>query len=317
MYPAVGQGNYIPFGASTANFGATAFLGTKPTGFLAWNINAGLTNTLDPTQKAANATLSNGNLTINSAGGDVSARSTTSKNSDKHYFEVVVTATDPGYWAIGGIGEGNPINYDTWAGNLAGVNSFGILSALTGYQIAYYNGIAGALGFSPGALNDVYMFAIDLDAGLLWIGFNGVWDGDPATGVTAPSTYSFTPNTTMYVYGSQANAGQTTMRFEASAFTYTAPLGFAAWSPNPPPAPAAYAAVNPKVLLRWSDDGGHTWSNYYDREMGALGEYWTRVIWRRLGMTTKLRDRVYELSGSDPVKITLTGAELILSGTNS
>ena len=51
--------------------------------------------------------------------------------------------------------------------------------------------------------------------------------------------------------------------------------------------------------------------------MGALGEYWTRVIWRRLGMTTKLRDRVYELSGSDPVKITLTGAELILSGTNS
>ena len=38
---------------------------------------------------------------------------------------------------------------------------------------------------------------------------------------------------------------------------------------------------------------------------------------RRLGMTMKLRDRVYELSGTDPVKIEIMGAELILSGTNA
>jgi hypothetical protein len=77
-------------------------------------------------------------------------------------------------------------------------------------------------------------------------------------------------------------------------------------------------AVNePQVMLRWSDDGGHTWSNEHWRSMGALGEYNKRVIWRRLGMTTKLRDRVYELSGSDPVKIAITGAELIVSPTNA
>ena len=32
-------------------------------------------------------------------------------------------------------------------------------------------------------------------------------------------------------------------------------------------------------------------------------------------MTHKLRDRVYELSGTDPVKIAITGADIILSPT--
>jgi len=42
-----------------------------------------------------------------------------------------------------------------------------------------------------------------------------------------------------------------------------------------------------------------------------------RTIWRRLGMTEKLRDRVYEVSGTDPVKIAIMGAELQVSGTNA
>jgi hypothetical protein len=74
---------------------------------------------------------------------------------------------------------------------------------------------------------------------------------------------------------------------------------------------------NPQVMLRWSDDGGHTWSNEHWRSMGAIGETGKRVIWRRLGMTLKLRDRVYELSGTDPVKIAIMGAELRASGTNA
>jgi hypothetical protein len=73
----------------------------------------------------------------------------------------------------------------------------------------------------------------------------------------------------------------------------------------------------PAVLLRWSDDGGHTWSNYHGKDMGTTGQTGKRVIWRRLGMTMKLRDRVYELSGTDPIKIAIMGAELILSPTNA
>ena len=67
---------------------------------------------------------------------------------------------------------------------------------------------------------------------------------------------------------------------------------------------------DPEVMLRWSDDGGKTWSNEHWRSHGAAGRTGTRVIWRRLGATEKLRDRIYELSGTDPVKITITGAYL-------
>lgn len=74
---------------------------------------------------------------------------------------------------------------------------------------------------------------------------------------------------------------------------------------------------DPQVMLRWSDDGGHTWSNEHWRSLGKIGAFGTRTIWRRLGMTLKLRDRVYEVSGTDPVKIAITGAELILSQTNA
>jgi hypothetical protein len=75
--------------------------------------------------------------------------------------------------------------------------------------------------------------------------------------------------------------------------------------------------ADPQVMLRWSDDGGHTWSNEHWTSMGKIGQYYKRVIWRRLGMTVKLRDRVYEVSGTDPVKIAIMGAELILSPTNA
>lgn len=74
---------------------------------------------------------------------------------------------------------------------------------------------------------------------------------------------------------------------------------------------------NPQAMLRWSDDGGHTWSNEHWASMGKIGEYGFRTFWRRLGMTQKLRDRVYEVSGTAPVKIAIMGAELIISGTNA
>jgi hypothetical protein len=80
--------------------------------------------------------------------------------------------------------------------------------------------------------------------------------------------------------------------------------------------PAA-PGYDPQAMLRWSDDGGHTWSNEHWSSLGKIGAYGHRVFWRRLGMTLKLRDRVYEVSGTDPVKIAIVGAELHASGTNA
>jgi hypothetical protein len=73
---------------------------------------------------------------------------------------------------------------------------------------------------------------------------------------------------------------------------------------------------DPQVMLRWSDDGGHTWSSEHWTQMGRIGQYGFRAFWRRLGMTLKLRDRVYEVSGTDPVKIIITGANLLVSATS-
>lgn len=67
--------------------------------------------------------------------------------------------------------------------------------------------------------------------------------------------------------------------------------------------------TDPQAMLRWSDDGGHTWSNETWASIGAIGAKKTRVIWRRLG---SFSDRVFEVRITDPVKVVLIGAELEL-----
>lgn len=64
---------------------------------------------------------------------------------------------------------------------------------------------------------------------------------------------------------------------------------------------------DPQAMLRWSDDGGHSWSNEHWTDIGAIGNYRTRAIWRRLASS---RDRVYEVSITDPVKRVIIGANL-------
>ena len=66
---------------------------------------------------------------------------------------------------------------------------------------------------------------------------------------------------------------------------------------------------NPQVSLRYSKDGGHSWSSEVWRTIGAIGKYLTRVYWNRLG---RARDWLFELSGSDPVKIVIMNAGLDL-----
>jgi hypothetical protein len=66
---------------------------------------------------------------------------------------------------------------------------------------------------------------------------------------------------------------------------------------------------DPQAMLRWSDDGGRTWSNEKWVSFGAIGQTKTRAIWRRLGMA---RDRVFEVTITDPVKVAIVGAEIDL-----
>jgi len=65
--------------------------------------------------------------------------------------------------------------------------------------------------------------------------------------------------------------------------------------------------ANPQAMLRWSSDGGSTWSREYWVSIGLEGKYKNRAIWRRLGTA---RDRVYEVVVSDPVKAVIVSANL-------
>lgn len=65
--------------------------------------------------------------------------------------------------------------------------------------------------------------------------------------------------------------------------------------------------TNPQAMLRWSNDGGSTWSKENWVSIGKMGKYKNRAIWRRLGMA---RDRIFEVSITDPVKAVIVSANL-------
>lgn len=72
--------------------------------------------------------------------------------------------------------------------------------------------------------------------------------------------------------------------------------------------------TNPQAMLRWSNDGGSTWSNEHWVSIGDKGKYKNRAIWRRLGWA---RDRVYEVVVTDPVKAVIVSANLKGEGADS
>jgi hypothetical protein len=63
----------------------------------------------------------------------------------------------------------------------------------------------------------------------------------------------------------------------------------------------------PEAMLRWSNDGGSTWSSEHWSSIGAEGKYKNRIIWRRLGWA---RDRVFEVVVTDAVKAVIVSANL-------
>ena len=63
--------------------------------------------------------------------------------------------------------------------------------------------------------------------------------------------------------------------------------------------------IEPEMLLSWSSDGGHSWSNDHALSLGKLGEYKRRAIQRRIGL---FRDWTPRFAISDPVKRVFTNA---------
>lgn len=69
----------------------------------------------------------------------------------------------------------------------------------------------------------------------------------------------------------------------------------------------ATLGANPQAMLRWSNDGGSTWSNEHWTSIGVQGAYKNRAIWRRLGQA---RDRIFEVVVTDPINAVIVAANL-------
>lgn len=65
--------------------------------------------------------------------------------------------------------------------------------------------------------------------------------------------------------------------------------------------------LNPKLVLRISRDGGHTFGNPIFASMGKIGEYTTRARWQRLGYA---RDAVFQVFTDDPCNVVFLSAYL-------
>lgn len=63
----------------------------------------------------------------------------------------------------------------------------------------------------------------------------------------------------------------------------------------------------PTICLRYSDDGGISWSSEKWVPLGRIGQTQARAIWRQLGQS---RNRVYEVTVTDPVDLAIIGADL-------
>ena len=74
-----------------------------------------------------------------------------------------------------------------------------------------------------------------------------------------------------------------------------------------PPLNTETIGANPQAMLRWSSDGGSTWSNEHWSQIGKVGRYNNRIIWRRLGWA---RDRIYEVVVTDPINAVIVSANL-------
>ena len=66
------------------------------------------------------------------------------------------------------------------------------------------------------------------------------------------------------------------------------------------------------VRMSYSDDGGHTFSDWQAVPIGEVGQYGKKIQWTRLGSTYQ---RVYLFAVSSPRKRDILGATVSMKGT--
>lgn len=181
--------------------------------------------TWNPSDKNANITLSDENLTATSTNiAHKSVRATKSHDSDKLYFEIYINNAASSAYMYCGIG-----NSLATLSNSLGTDVNGWSFAGDGYK--RHGGAYSYVGptFTTG---DIIGIAVDLDSGKMWASKNNTWvgSGDPSTG--ANPLYTDTDITTSAIFPMASiypNGGVLSLRTTSSDVTYSPPDGFIVW----------------------------------------------------------------------------------------
>lgn len=187
-------------------------------------------NTFDPANTGSAITLSGGNLTATRSVNGISYNSSFglpgfTHSSGKYYCELkaILLGSNTSNNAFG-IGTSAAISALSSNTSFIGSNSFG-------WSYFFTNGCfhsGSASGPTTGWVNgDVLMMAIDITAGKVWWGINGVWlaSGNPATG--ANPIFTSVAGTLYPILTMFDNVSQVTANFGATAYAFTPPTGFA------------------------------------------------------------------------------------------
>ena len=169
------------------------------------------------------STLSNGNTTYSLSNYSYNTRSTLGMPSGKFYWEQKQSGTNT---RIGLITSGFTIDLDTdnanaYYGGSGGGGVYLLMSnSATSWQYTN-NNTSRNTGMYTTAIassaSDILMGAVDVDAGKLWIGVNGVWfnSGNPATGSNATLTFTNSSGDELQIY-----AGHGTSSARVSSFNF-------------------------------------------------------------------------------------------------
>ena len=191
--------------------------------------------TLNPSDKGAGITLTNGDLTATrSATPRNAVRSTTSKSSGKFYFEIAFSSTGAsgGFDHCVGIANAsaNLVNSPAPGGN----DNNSIAKYLGSANVQLNNSTVGSS--NTASPPSTVCVAVDFSGSVIWFRIgSGNWNNnaanDPATG-TGGISFSTINAGPFFVIVALEPSGTTavgTINFGASAYSFTPPSGFGNW----------------------------------------------------------------------------------------
>jgi hypothetical protein len=235
MYPAISCSNY--YGTSVANFGATTFAQTVPSGFSGYDSLTPTVVTFDP-NFIDSVTLSGGNLTAVGNNTNANADASLFYGAGKYYCEYIINT-----------------NAATTYGSVCAVITNQYMQvgnypwAAPQVALAYFPSNGAVLGAATGTIQtanvgDTICIAMDVDNQKVWFRTNsGNWNNDvianqnPTTntgGLSVSNPFSRGSLLAAAFYGGNLNGspyGKVTANFGGSAFGYAMPSGFTSYTP--------------------------------------------------------------------------------------